>query len=131
MTCRHSPGDPNCSSHPNHPDNPANIYRREVEAKTPDAERFEIIDMVRCGPHVVLKVKYPNCSRCSYEGTKVMVYLDVSESQIIRWRKIDPHFRENRNNLPPREAPGPAARFPASDEGWADAIAYAERKASR
>lgn len=129
MTCRHAPGDPNCSSHPDHPDNPANRRVRELESKTPDAERFEILDMMRVGAHVVLKVKYPNCSQCSYEGTKIMVFLDVSENQIVRWRKIDPHFRETRVNIPPRESPGPAARFPASDEGWRDACEYAERKA--
>jgi hypothetical protein len=131
MTCHHAPGDPNCSSHPNHPDNPNNIRVRELESRTPDSERYEILDIARFGQHVVLKVKYPNCSKCSYEGVKVMVFFDVSEAQIIRWRKIDPHFRDNLRNVPVREAPGPAARFPASDEGWLDACEYAERKATR
>lgn len=51
---------------------------REIESRTPDAERFEIEDVVAVGSHLVLKVKYPNCERCSYEGTKIMVFLNCS-----------------------------------------------------
>jgi hypothetical protein len=123
MTCRHRAGDPSCSSHPD------NVRRAYVESlpATPDAERYTIEDVHRVGPHLVLKVRYPNCARCSYEGVKVLVYTNVSEAQVIRWRKIDPHFRDK--PVSPTEAPGPAARFPASTEGWRDAIAYAQSKA--
>ena len=46
----------------------------------------------------------------------------------MRWRKIDPHFTDPKTTRPPTEAPGPSARFPASEEGWADALAYAHSK---
>lgn len=137
MTCRHEKGDPNCSSHPSHPDNPANqrydeLLRAQQKAAaamppTPDASAFAIEDARDIGPHLVLKVRYPNCAKCAYEGNKVMVYLNVSPLQALRWKKIDPHFRAPRGSE--NEAPSPAARFPASPTGWSDAIAYAASKA--
>lgn len=142
MTCRHGPGDTNCSSHPYNVAAREAEYREEerrrqakeeLEAKryamTPDKEKYEIVDFKRVGPHLVLKVVYPNCSKCSYEGNKVMVFLNVSESDVVKWRVIDPHFRERTpQQNSPREAPGPSARFPATTEGWNDAIAYASGK---
>jgi hypothetical protein len=130
MTCRHRKGDPSCSSHP---DNVRAHYREEQARAaaalpaTPDSEKYSIEDVARFGPHLVLRVRYPNCARCSYEGVKVLVYLNVTEIQVLRWRKIDPHFRDK--PVSANEAPGPAARFPASKEGWADACAYARSKA--
>ncbi len=132
MTCRHGPGDPNCGSHP---DNILRQARAQVEreradlkAKTPDAENYEVLDVVEVGPHLVMKAQYPNCIKCSYEGTKVMVFLNCKPLDVIKWRKIDPHFREPSKLENKKEAPGPNARFPASTEGWADAMAYARGK---
>jgi hypothetical protein len=127
MTCRHVPGDPNCGTYTSRYEPPP------PEPKTPDAENYEIIDMARVGPHVVLTVKYPNCRSCSYEGQKIMVFLNVTEVQILKWRKIDPHFRDPKDPRAPnsREAPSPAARFPASQEGLSDAIDYANKKAGK
>ena len=146
MTCRHQPGDPNCSSHPDRRREAQAAYDRQREEEqqkkierqkiidslppTPDAENYEIEDFERVGPHLVLKVKYPNCSKCAYEGKKVMVFLNVAEKDVITWKRIDPHFRADPGKPPPkREAPSPAARFPASPQGWEDAVAYAKRKA--
>lgn len=150
MTCRHAPGDPNCSSHPSHAYAEAErekkrweaadrataqrhseelaALRRNLAAVTPDAENFEVTDVARVGPHLVLKVKYPNCVKCSYEGTKILVLLNVTELEALKWRRIDPHFRDPEKSLQTKEAPSPAARFPASQEGWEDALAYAQSK---
>ncbi len=151
MTCRHAAGDPSCSSSPEGRDRAeAERYSYEAEqrekarqvlvkkkekeeaelyAKTPDKERYEIVGFTRIGRHLVLKVLYPNCVKCSYEGNKVMVFLNVTEEDVVRWRVIDPHFRERTpQQNAPREAPGPAARFPATTEGWQDAINYATNK---
>jgi hypothetical protein len=114
MTCRHSYGDPNCSSY-------------KAPPPTPDASKFEVLDYQQKGSHVVLKVKYPNCDKCSYEGTKVLVFLNVSALDVMKWRTIDPHFRSSKP-YSQTEAPSPVARFPASEEGWEDALQYAESK---
>ncbi len=67
-----------------------------------------------------------------------MVFLNITEGQMLKWKQIDPHFRSsNRGNMrhldgdkqfPSNEAPSPAARFPASVDGWADAVSYARGK---
>ncbi len=142
MTCRHGPGDTSCSSHPDNirareyeyaedrrkkEENEKVKLAKELYSLTPDSHKYEIVDAVRVGNHLVLKVQYPNCSKCSYEGNKVMVFLNVSEMQVLKWKVIDPHFRAPNTSLP-KESPGPNARFPASKEGWEDALAYAASK---
>jgi len=99
-----------------------------LEDRTPNPGKYEILDARRVGGHLVLKVRYLGCNKCYYGGAKVMVFLNVSEVEVIRWRRIDPHFIESDMKSSADEAPSPAARFPASDEGWADAIEYAQGK---
>lgn len=122
MSCRHEAGDPNCSkTHPRQ-------YEPEVRLPpTPDPLNYIVEDTERVGSNLVMKVRYPNCALCSFEGLKVMVFLAVTEKQALRWRHINPHFRSDKN-LPITEAPSPAARFPGSPAGWKDALEYAERR---
>lgn len=142
MTCRHKAGDPNCSSSAEGARRIAEYSRqqaqatyerrvKELEERTPDPDKYEIVEVERVGQHLVMKVRYPSCVSCAYEGCKVMVFLGVSEAQVLRWRRIDPHFRDPKRGQAMNgssEAPSPAARFPASTEGWADALEYARRK---
>lgn len=99
--------------------------RKTVAASSPDNTKFQIVAAEEVGKNLVLKVLYPNCALCSFEGLKVMVFLGVGLKQAILWRKIDPHFREPNKTNNPNEAPPPAARFPASEQGWKDALWYA------
>ena len=141
MTCRHSPGDPNCSSNRSYTHNEVDAedaIKRKLESQgwgklpaTPDSENYEIITFQRLGLHLVLKVRYPNCSNCAYEGDKVMVFLNVEEKDAMMWRKIDPHFRDPSQTIDNKQSPSPAARFPASKAGWVDALEYARRKTNQ
>lgn len=137
MTCRHGPGDINCTSHHLNPNNPSRLAEQDRERKkyekslTPDASKFQIIDAEQVGPHLVLKILYPNCSKCSYEGNKVLVYRDQTALSALRWREIDPHFADPAKAVRPNQAPSPMARFPASPVGWQDALEYARSKASK
>jgi len=123
MVCRHSADDTSCSSHPRY----VEPYRAPTPV-TPDASNYSIEEAERVGQHLVLKVKYPNCRSCAYEGLKVMVFLNVTELQVIHWRNIDPHFRDPKLKVTKHHAPSPAARFPGTADGWADALAYARSK---
>lgn len=122
MTCRHGPGDTNCSSH--------RSYIPEIPIPaTPDAMNFSIEDALQVGTHLVMKVRYPNCSNCSFEGTKIMVYLNKTYLDALKWKKIDPHFTDPSTKLQTHtQASSPAARFPGNQLGWEDAIAYAHSK---
>lgn len=130
MTCRHKSGDMNCSSRYR---SPVEVPGPRVEVKVPtptpmvDAANFVIEDLVRVGAYMVLKVRYPSCKKCEYEGLKVMVLPGVTEIQILKWKKIDPHFRYPEDQLT-TEAPSPIARFPGSVEGWTAAVEYAQWK---
>ena len=140
MTCRHGPGDPYCSKNrPQYYEDTDKVNRlekkiKELEAElagqNPDNSRFEIEEIEEVGPHLVAKIKYPNCAKCSYEGVKIMVFLNASLKDAIKWRIIDPHFKQavRDSATDPKRAPSPAARFPGSAEGWQDAMNYAKGK---
>ncbi len=123
MTCRHSAGDPNCSSN-------SNYYGGSSSSSvtTPDAERYTIEDIEEVGSFLVVKVSYPNCRSCAYEGVKVMVFENRTVKDAIKWKRIDPHFRKPSPSPIKTEAPTPVARFPASDQGWRDAMEYARSR---
>jgi hypothetical protein len=154
MTCRHEMGDPTCTSGKS-PEalrskairmmdkwgggasvaiqRPAPRVRgafaepvpRPPDPATPDADNFQVLDSKEIGSNLVLRVQYPSCSECSYEGIKLLVYRKCSLADAIRWTSIDPHFGDPTVKRLPTDAPSPAARFPASDVGWADALTFA------
>lgn len=101
--------------------------QEELDARTPNPDEYDIALVEQVGAHLVLKVKYPSCTKCDYDAHKVMVFLNATTFDALRWKRIDPHFREV---MPAshREAPAPAARFPGSAEGWEDACDYARHK---
>lgn len=122
MTCRHSLYDPACGSYE------SNLKRlkQDFEAQfgdEKDSTKFVIESYEEIAPYLILKVTYPSCKNCSYEGTKLMVFKDVSLLRVMQWRNIDPHFRET---LPEDKfaAPSPVARFPATEEGMQAARAF-------
>lgn len=136
MVCRHRAGDPDCSKNGGgyvreQADYSRQLYEKklkELENATPDASRYGVERAEQVGKHLVMEVSYPNCAKCSYEGKKVMVFLDTTAMQALKWKKIDPHFRSPDAGWKETESPSPAARFPASADGWADALAYAKSK---
>ena len=139
--CRHDKGDPHCGA--THREREYTItpsrekelarelerLRKDLEAMTPRNDQYQILDVCRVGAHIVYRIKYESCTKCTFEGEKILVWLNVSESVAVRWRVIDPHFRPKGEASPASIAPGPDARFPATDEGWNDALAYAKSKA--
>lgn len=98
----------------------------ELSERSPNPDEFRIVDYEQVDKHLVLKVRYPSCRRCSYDQCKVMVFLNVTMKTALRWTRIDPHFREEKDSG--LGAPSPVARFPGSDEGWSDAVAFARSK---
>ncbi len=128
MTCRHNPGDPNCSAWESTARGKGWVPSSQLPA-TPDADNYLIEKIQRVdGKHIVLQVKYPNCNKCAFEGLKTLVYLNVTEIAMANWRRIDPHFRQSTQTISKTEAPSPVARFPGTENGFQDAIMYLEQK---
>ena len=121
MTCRHAYDDPKCS------DYASNIRRAQdllkKAGKLDEFSDFDIQDVARYGPHLVLKVVYPE------KPSAILVFLNVTEAQVIRWRKIVPSFQVPASD-DPRFAPGVSAMFAPTDEGWNEATAYAQARCS-
>lgn len=105
--------------------------KAQLDGMSPDNSRFQVEEIEEVGNFLVMKVLYPNCAKCAYEGNKVMVFEGVTIKDAFRWRKLDPHFRKGALPPPINEAPPPIARFPASTQGWADAMAYARSKPNK
>lgn len=118
MTCHHGPNDPECSK---------NDRSWGYSSPTPDSSNYTIEEVEQVGPHLVLMVRYPNCSSCYHEGRKTMVFLNTTTTDALRWKKIDPHFRDPKLKSK-NQAPSPAARFPGTPEGFGDAVVYARGK---
>ena len=114
MTCHHAPGDRSCATQ--FPE-----YNGQAPA-SPDVDNFKVLDAYQYGNSMVLKVQYPNCRNCEYEGTKVLVYDNCTPLMALKWKRIDPHFADPKLKRTPEMAPSPTARFPASEEGWAQAL---------
>ena len=136
MTCHHEDGDPKCTTWPSRVKEAeaflAKARRLGRPSKSgqpsPDPKDYSIEDAYTIGErHLVLKVRYHNCKSCAFEGVKVMVFLDVPSKAALLWREIDPHFRDPKIQRQ-TQAPSPAARFPGSEQGWKDALAYARSR---
>lgn len=101
--------------------------KSQITALTPDNSRYEVLEATAVGNHLVMKVGYIGC-KCEYDGEKVLVFINVTPIEALKWKKIDPHFQNPGHSDDPSVAPGPSARFPASVDGWQDALKYAEQK---
>lgn len=134
MACRHEDpvNNPGCSSYRT-PEQQLAQKKKQIEeikqkfslTDSPDNSNYEVDRVQAVGNYLVMRVTYPNCAKCAYEGNKVMVFEGVGMVDAIRWRQIDPHFRPLDATRPRTEAPSPIARFPANDKGWSDALRFA------
>lgn len=131
--------DPTCSSYPKTPEEVAlkiaelraAIDTLQPASPSPDARDFEVESAQQVGLHLVMRVRYPSCADCAFEGSKVILFENCSVLDALKWRKIDPHFRERpATGWNTREAPSPSARFVPTKEGWAAALRYAEMLAN-
>lgn len=122
MTCRHNKDDPNCSSNKHY----SGSRQSYAINASPDPKDFNIIDALEQNGHLILKVKYPSCAKCAYEGTKILVYFGTTAIIALKWNTIDPHFSDKVKVI--GDAPSPSARFPASKQGWEDAKVFCTLK---
>lgn len=115
MTCRHPPGYHD------------NDYQYTPPSNTPDPDKYDVLEVMQVGKYLVMKVQYSTCRSCAFEGKKVLV-IEATLAEAILWKKLDPHFRPRLRLKSKQEAPAPRARFPGDDEGWQDALQWAQSK---
>lgn len=87
----------------------------EPAAKAPNPLCFVIEYLRQVGPHVVARIRYPDCD--NYEGLKIILYRDVTVKMIKDQLQLDPHFG--------KVGLSPFARFKPTPSGWDAAIALA------
>ena len=139
MTCRHRAGDPNCST--KNPEamaaqarkdyarwvgGPAGQVTTRVVEKVvekvivpppPDNSKYEVIRHREVHGYLAVQVRYESCDNCAFDNNKLMIFEDVNTEDLVNWRVIDPHFREDdRGDL--RHAPAPILRMPATEKSW-------------
>ena len=81
-----------------------------MKLPNPDPYNFEIVDSIRDGRFLIVKVNYPDCK--NYEGNKILVYENVNLNKLRLQAALDPHFSNN------TELYSPIARFEPTDRGW-------------
>ena len=81
----------------------------------PDPSNFILKKHTELGQYLVVWVNYPDCT--NYEGNKILVFKGVSAAQIVKRKKIDPHFTTGTQ--------APIARFEPTQRGWKWALAFA------
>jgi len=99
-----------------------------TSAPNPDPKNFKIetvsIAKKKCSI-VVVEAIYPGCT--TFGGRKILVYGAELKQFALRSpeypKELDPHFSET--------GLSPIARFPATDEGLSDALAYADWKSKQ
>jgi len=94
-----------------------------VANSNPNPYNFKILQSVvtRYASKVclVVKIHYPDAK--NFEGIKILVYCDIDGADNLLAKlsnKIDPHFNDS--------GPCPDARFPPTQKGWRNALAFAK-----
>ena len=99
-----------------------------LDALTLAAENYEVMRVESLKGNLVMWVKYPGCTHTPTD--KVMVFLGKTANDALMWKAIDPHFDAEGQVRKMGCSPAPNARFPATEEGWNDALMYAGNKPS-
>lgn len=80
------------------------------EPPNPDPKNYRILRSEQIDRMLLVELIYPDCT--NYEGRKILLFKDVTLSQLERQGSIDPHFSES------TKFASPIARFVPTEEGW-------------
>lgn len=82
----------------------------------PDPANYKLLAHEQVGEHVIVKIKYPDCT--NYEGVKILVYENFTLFKLLQQGQIDPHFSDN------SFLHSPIARFEPTERGWRWAVRF-------
>lgn len=86
-----------------------NYQEVRVSEFDPNPAVFHILRFYEFNGHIAVEINYPNCN--TYEGNKIIVFLDTTIEQLRKLKEIDPHFTEE-------DKIKPFARFEPTFWGW-------------
>lgn len=66
------------------------------------------------GHYLLVKINYPDCK--NHEGNKILLFENCSMDELLKQKKIDPHFSDN------KKLHSPIARFEPTNKGWDMAV---------
>lgn len=101
---------------------------QDMRDENPDPRNWELLKEFQVGPFIALKLRYPKCK--NYKGEKVLVFR-ATLAQLVKQKVIDPHFGDINSIQIDGQSTNmiyPIARFPASVDGWNDAVKYIKEK---
>jgi len=84
--------------------------RQTMKSQNTQSNNSIIKKMERLDDFLIVKVYYPGFK--NYEGLKILVYENVTSSQIRTASILDPHFCSNKKHI------SPIARFEPTPRGW-------------
>ena len=87
-----------------------------IKLPNPDPSNFKIRSYYECNDHLVVRINYPDCT--NYEGDKILVFTNLSVTELKKFKHIDPHFSNS------HEFKSPIARFEPTERGMQWAINF-------
>lgn len=81
----------------------------------PDPDNYTILKHRVLNNYLIIEIQYHDC--INYEGRKILVFA-CSLEQLLKQKKIDPHFCDN------LEFFSPIARFEPTEQGWLNALKF-------
>ena len=88
------------------------------DPRNPDPKKFEIVSVIQVDEYAVAKIRYIGVE--NFEGLKICVFKGVTKAQLASAGSLDPHFASVRTPTVP------IARFIPTQDGWINAIRFAE-----
>jgi hypothetical protein len=82
----------------------------EITLPNPNPKNWKLLKSEQRGPNLLVKLCYPDC--INYEGTKILLFKNVTVKDLYKQEVVDPHFSSN------EKFHSPIARFEPTDDGW-------------
>ena len=65
-------------------------YVTKPQPPNPNPKNFNILRLEQIGIFVCSEILYPDCT--SFEGKKIIVFVNTTENEVRKMNEIDPHF---------------------------------------
>jgi hypothetical protein len=89
-----------------------------IRKGNPDPGDYKIKNLRYINGYLIIFINYPNCD--NYEGNKILIFRNVTLTELKKQKLIDPHFCDS------SKFHSPIARFVPTEEGWDMAMKFCE-----